>query len=186
MVSVGTIFSVLVVGAAIAGGIAVYSNANKIGGAFTRGVEKNISNPFGNYLDNLWKIPGINAQGSSAVSTPGNTTTPGALDYVPSTNNPADTRTWSPGYVPPASQDFLPPAKTTTAAPGQPKAGYYYFDVKGSKYDTQQFLTADKAKQFINAKGAFHPEALRAITYIGPNQLQSKGFQVFGQSKGYL
>ena len=186
MVSIGTIISLGLVAAVAAGGYALYRNADKVGGALSRGVETSISNPLGNYLDNLFKVPGATAQ---VAGTPATSTPAPALDYVPGTNNPADSRTWNPGYVPPADQDFLPPAKTTVTSKSsrptlQSQAGYYYFDVKGSQYDTQQLLTSQQATQ-LKAAAVLDP-ALLAVRYIGQSKLNQAGFNLFGKSQGYL
>lgn len=71
----GNIFSLAAIGAVIAGGIALYSNRDKIGGAFSRGIETNLTNPLGNYFDNLW------------TGAPGNAAPPGAP--APNGNAPA-------------------------------------------------------------------------------------------------
>ena len=55
MVSIGTIFILAIAGAVAVGGYALYRNADKVGGALSRGVETSITNPLGSYFDNLWK-----------------------------------------------------------------------------------------------------------------------------------
>jgi len=62
MVSVGTIFSLALVGALGVGIYAVYSNAGTIGNALSRGIQKNVSNPLGNYFGNLWQGIDTNSQ----------------------------------------------------------------------------------------------------------------------------
>lgn len=189
MVSIGSIFTLAIVGAVAVGGYALYRNADKLGGALSKGVEASVVNPLGNYLDNLFKIPGAAAQVTGATATPAPAP---ALDYVPGTNNPADDRTWNPGYVPPANQDFLPPAitskpptpKPTPPPPNQPKAGYYYFNVAGSQYDTQQLLTSKQATAYKAA--ALQDPALLNVTFIGKDKLGKTGFKLFGESQNYL
>jgi len=209
MVSVGTIFSIVVVGAAIAGGYAIYRNLDKIGGAFTRTTEEYLSNPFGNWLDNLSKSFGISPGTTKPPQTP-------FIDYVPGTNDPQDSRTWSPGYSPPPEKDFLPPTTSydpprqiqpipapsptpyTPPYPTQPipqpgasydlspsREGYYYIDYEGSKYDTQWFLNAFQAPSVARAALA-EGDALFGIKYIGQSKLGEAGFKLFGESQNYL
>jgi len=66
MVNIGT---VLGIGAAIAVGVgayAVYRNLGKVGGAITGTVEKNISNPFGSWLDQF----ASSSQGAAPANAP--------------------------------------------------------------------------------------------------------------------
>jgi len=215
MVSIGTIFSVIVVGAAVAGGYALYRNFDKIGGAFTRTTEEYLTNPLGSWLDSLSKsfsIPTVSAKPPTGGNTP-------FVDYNPNTNDPQDSRTWTPGYTPPPEKDFLPPTQQPTpyAPPTQvspipapapapapapipkqeipqsgasydldpTKAGYYYIDYSGSKFDTQWLLSAFQAPNV--AKAAAAPgDALFGIKYIGQSKLGEAGFKLFGESQNYL
>jgi len=211
MVSIGTIFSVLVVGAAIAGGYALYRNADKLGGALSRGVEQNITNPLGSYFDNLWNsfagAPGTATQGVNpttvfdplppAYGAPP-APAPGDLDYKAPTIPPFNNPYTPPSYTnPPASNLPNPQYPTPTpppTAPTTPKSnytsewftpGYYYVDYEGSKYDTQWKLTAYQAKNI--AKAASAPgDAFFGIQYIGKSKLTEQAFGVFGKSKNYL
>jgi len=206
MVSIGTVFSLAAIGAIIAGGYVVYRNFDKIGGAFTGVVEKNLSNPFGDWLDSL--SGGLSV--ASAPSTPPNTP---FVDYNPNTNDPQDSRTWEPGYSPPPEKDFLPPTQAPTpyypptqvspipAPTPAPvgnipdstiggykdsfKSGYYYINYEGAKYDTQWKLTGAKAWEVSRAAEA-KGDALLGIQYIGQSKLGEAGFQLFGESQNYL
>jgi len=70
MVSVGTVISLLAVGAIAAVGYAVYRNLDKIGGAVSRGVETNLTNPFGNYFENLFRDTAVSASGPPSLPDP--------------------------------------------------------------------------------------------------------------------
>jgi len=66
MVSIGTILTLGIIGAIGVGGYAVYRNLDKIGGALSTGVEKSITDPLGNWLDNLFKdTPSSGVSGST-------------------------------------------------------------------------------------------------------------------------
>lgn len=208
MVSIGTIFSVIVVGAAIAGGYALYRNADKIGGAFSRGVETNLTIPIGNYFDNLWNsltgsLPsapqGVNpatifdplpsAYGSGPGLQPSPTPVP-----VPQYNYPG----LPPSYQNPPASNLPNPLAPKPIIPTQPlpqpkatysldptKAGYYYIDYEGTKYDTQWKLSAYQAPNVAKAAAALG-DALFGIKYIGQSKLTPEAFQVFGESQNYL
>lgn len=55
MVSPGNVVSAIVAGAVIASGYGLYVNREKIGAALSRGVESTITNPLGNYFENLFQ-----------------------------------------------------------------------------------------------------------------------------------
>jgi len=205
MVSIGTIFSVIVVGAAVAGGYALYRNADKIGGALSRGVEQNLTAPIGNYFDSLWNnltdaLPSV-PQGldptkifdplPSAYGTPdAPPLTEQQPTPVPGYNNP---------YIPPSYQN--PPASnlpnplapkpleetkgTSVDDPTQYKSGYYYINYLGTQYDTQWKLDASKASDVARAADA-PGDALLGIHYIGKSKLGQAGFELFGKSQNYL
>jgi len=197
MVSVGTVISLIVGGAIIAGGVAVFSNLDKIGGAFTRTVEGSITKPFADYLDNIFKDNGTNTQGGES-SIAGQT--------VPSVNDstifiPDTTKVQPSGIVtsdtPPiltlspeekASATFIQKANVSQSDLSLGREGYYYFNVVGSEFDTQQFLTSAKAKflSSVDPKVLFNPGGLTNINFIGQSALQEGGFNLFGSSKGYL
>ena len=185
MVSIGTIFSLAVVGAVAAGGYALYRNTDKIGGALTRGLEKNVSAPFGNYIDNLWKDTS-----SGMATTATNTVQKKIVEPLKNIPNPTNVFTnpfpfaYGESGKSPVTKN-LPPASiiskpTPSASAAQSVAGWYYqnFAVGGRK-DRQIKLdegTADKLK-------------LRGydLTFLTPSQkLSPSAFTLFGQSKGYL
>jgi len=197
MVSIGTVISLIAGGAVIAGGIAVFSNLDRIGGAFTRGVETNITKPFADLLDNLFK-----GNGTSTESGPSSI----AGETVPSVNDstifiPADTTVLPSGKVtsstPPiltlspieresATTIFRQNRSLSDLALG--REGFYYFNVAGSKFDTQQFLSSSEALKLSSADPAilFNPKGLTDIKFLGKSLLQPAGFQLFGQSQNYL
>ena len=202
MVSFGTIFSLAVVGAVAAGGYALYRNVDKVGGAFTRGVEKNLVTPFGDYLDNLWKD-----LGDSVVDTATDTIQKAIVNPLKNIPNPTNVFTnpfpfaFGESGKSPATKS-LPPAqlklKPTPGAPklippgastipqllnivnSQPKAGYYY----------QNFPSGGRQDRQINLqKGTADKLRLRGydLTFLSPSQkLSPAAFNLFGKSKGYL
>jgi len=203
MVSIGTVLSLLAGGAAIAGAIAVLSNLDKIGGAFTRGVESNITNPFSDYLDNLFKTNGANTQsgpsdiaGQTAPFTQPTPTTPGSEVIIPpsTTVNPDGTVTsdtppilvLDPKEKESLTDIFRQNKNISELALGQ--EGFYYFNVAGSKYDTQQFLSSTAAKILgtSDRETLFSPGGLENIKFIGKSALGKSGFQLFGESQNYL
>jgi len=211
MVSIGTIISLGIVGAAIVGGYAVYRNFDKIGGALSRGVETNITNPVGNYFDSLWQTAqsslGI-AQGQKGQGVNPSTIfdplpsaygAPGAPPLtqpqptpVPQYNNP---------YIPPSYQNppasnlpnplapipkVIEPTKGTSIDdPSKFLSGYYYVNYSGAKYDTQWKLDASKASDVARAASA-PGDAFLGIKYIGQTKLGEAGFELFGRSQNYL
>jgi len=215
MVSIGTVITLGIIGAASIGAYALYRNADKAGGALSRGVEENISVPLGNWFDNLWQSvnPLSPGPGQDSPINPVTIFDPlppayGDLDYVPP---PSITPTPDyPSLVPPGTTPTPGPGPTTTLVPtpGAPtlvppgastpgelldivnkfKEGYYYFNVVGSEWDTQQFVSESFAKQLNEADPSklFHPGGLTDITYIGKTALGEAGFKLFGESKGYL
>jgi len=210
MVSIGTVFTIGIVAAIAAGGYAVYRNADKIGGALSRGVEGYISNPLGSYFENLFKnLP------APPVSQPGPSTTPPpppgpgetGTDYwegfvgspqgpkLPDDKNLVQTAFdiwWNEHFGPGPSTTPPPPVITDVTPPGPipqstppGQAEYYYIDYAGSKYDTQWFLTPSEAaayKQTAAAPG----DAFLGVYGVGKSKLSTAGFQLFGKSQGYL
>ena len=206
MVSLGTILTLGAIGALAAGGYAVYRNFDKLGGALSRGVETNLTNPLGNYFDNLWS--GIASNASNTISN--NEQIQNAQDAFQSATETfsglADSfsNPFPPAYgAPPPTQTVPTPGAPILTPPGVdsvedllkitnplPKyeSGYYYFNVAGSQYDTQQYLTAEKAKELfaLPEEAVFSPGGLQNVKYIGKNELGAAGFKLFGESKGYL
>jgi len=96
MVSIGTVLTLGIIGAVSIFGYAVYRNADKLGGAVSRGVEKNVTAPFGNYFENLFADTPGNGNGAS-VPDP----TKPAFGLLPEAEAP------TPGQVPLAPQEAL-------------------------------------------------------------------------------
>jgi len=202
MVSVGTILSVGFAAAIIAGGYALYRNADKIGGALSRGVETNLTQPLGNYFDNLWG--NVTTSSINAVQTAVNQTYQQAQGgFVDAWNKAvAGAGTLNPIYPwltqqpqqqqPPIEVTPLPPVPTLppplppVGPIAGPKAGFYYVDYTGSKYDTQWELTSKQAAQAFETAGADLTDAFLGLQYLGKSKLGPAGFQLFGKSKGYL
>jgi len=211
MVSIGTILTLGIVAAIAAGGYAVYASRQQLGGALSRGVEETLVAPLRNWADSLWS----SIAGSANGSTSGSSSIAGQTVPFAGTAKvtiPGDTLVNADGTV----SSKTPPLLTLTANeklaatliqrenviesqkvldttianrdPFSAGAGYYYFDVAGSRYDSQQYLSATKVQQLKTADPniLFHPEGLRAITYIGPKQISAAGLQLFGESKNYL
>ena len=200
MVSIGTIFSIAIAGAVAAGGYALYRNYNKVGGALTRGVEKNISIPFGNYLDNLWKDTTTDIANAAT-----HTVAEKVIDPIKNIPNPTTVFTnpfpFAHGYFdspkaktsptitkPKSVPTLIPPTIKTVPTPNAPKlipptqslAGWYYRNfAPGGRADQQIRLDAGSA------------DALRSrgydLTFLTTSQkLSDQAFTLFGKSKGYL
>ncbi len=197
MVSVGTIFSLATIGAIIIGGYTVYRNADKISGALTRGVTQSISNPFGNFIDSLWSgtknISNNNNTNSQQTTSPQQQSGVDYKSWLKGEDNrtPQQVDTWysdnkitNPRSTTPSTYTPTPYKQPT---PKNHKAGYYYFNVKGKKYDTQQHLTSSQAKNLftLNPKKVFSEGGLQNIAFIGTRKLQQSGFNLFGKSKGF-
>ena len=187
MVSIDTIFSLAVVGAVAAGGYALYRNADKVGGALTRGLEKNVSAPFGNYIDNLWKDTSSGIANTATLTVQKKIVEP--LKNIP---NPTNVFTnpfpfaYGESGKSPATKNLPPPQIISKPTPRAPTLmqkslpGYYYQNFpEGGRQDRQIKLqegTADKLK-------------LRGydLTFLTPSQkLSPSAFSLFGKSKGYL
>lgn len=197
MVSVGTIFSLAVIGAVAAGGYAVYRNTDKIGGALTRGLEKNVVSPFGNYIDNLWKDAGTNI-----VSTTTSSVQKQIVKPLENISNPLTvfTNPLPSAYATKPKQTLPPPTIKSQPTPNAPKlispkaktpkellnmlpskAGWYYqnYSPESGREDRQIKLNKGSA------------DALRKrgwdLTYLTPkNKLSPKAFEMFGKSQNYL
>jgi len=203
MVSVGTVISLIAGGAIIAGGIAVFSNLDRIGGAFTRGVEESITKPFSDYLDNLFKTSTTNTQSSiagetvpftdtSTVSIPADTTinpdgtvsssTPPLLNLSPQEKAIA-TETQQQNVI--DSQIALDKQIAEREQQNQNinQTGYYFVNFEGSALDTQLFLRPEDAPVLESLKSAAN---FLNIQFLGKSKLGPAGFQLFGESKGYL
>jgi len=196
MVSIGSIFTLGIIGAVVVGGYALSRNADKVGSAFTRGVEETVVNPLGNWFDNLWKNIGdvtssdkseiagqtVAFTDTSTVTIPESTTVQPdgtVTSDTPPLLNLSDTEKESVSVIMERNRNL------SELALGQ--EGYYYFNVVGSKYDTQQFVTSERAKQY-SSYGAdlFDDRGLQNIKYIGKSALSQAGFNLFGSSQDYL
>jgi len=205
MVSLGTFLTLGIIAALAAGGYAVYANAGKIGGALSRGVETQLTDPLGNYLDTLWQnvtTSSITAV-SEGVQTAYQQTSQGFVDAWNSaiagvqgaiTNPiyPWQTTQQSPtpdpiDIQPLPTVDPVPIVQPTfTQQPGSFQEGYYYFNFLGSKYDYQTKLSAEQA-------GIYSAEALKSptdyfenIKYLGQSKLGEAGLKLFASSQNYL
>ena len=187
MVSVGTIFSLAFIGALAAGGYALYRNADKVGGALTRGVEKNVSTPVGNYLDNLWKDT---TSGISNTAT--NTIAQKVIEPLKNIPNPTVAFTnpfpFAYGDTPKSTPKLSPPTLNARPTPGAPKltkpteslAGWYYQNfARGGRDDRQINLKSGSADK-LRSRGY-------DLTFLTSSQkLSPNAFTLFGKSKGYL
>jgi len=208
MVSIGTVISLIAGGAIIAGSIAVLSNLDRIGGAFTRGVETNITNPFSLFLDNLFQTSTTTSQptqqgpqqGPSSIAgetvtlteTPTNKTQvfiPGSTTVQPSGVVTSDTPPLlilSPEEK--ASATIIQKRNVSLSELALGQEGFYYFNVAGSEFDTQTFLSSESAKLLSTADPStlFKTGGLENIKFLGSTPLQEAGFRLFGESQGYL
>jgi len=200
MVSIGTVLSLIAGGAVIAGGIAVFSNLGGIRDAFARGVEESVTKPFSDYLDSLFQGNGASTQSSIAGETVPFTEptpmTPASQVFIP-----GDTTVEPSGVVtsktPPLlilspeekeSATFIQQANVSQSDLALGREGFYYFNVVGSEFDTQSFLSSKEAIQLSKAPldVLFNPAGLTDIRFLSKSLLGDTGFQLFGESKGYL
>ena len=133
MVSIGSVFGLLLAGGAALVGYGLYQNRDAIGSALTRGTQVHISNPIGDWFEGLFRNnedDGSGDEGNNQNQNPPPMIPNPDNDFVPCTNNPADMRTWCNGYTPPPDQDFLPPEPEQpepqtppTPPPEQPEPG---------------------------------------------------------------
>jgi len=196
MGALGIILTVGIVGAVAAAGYAVYRNADKIGGAFSRGVETQLTVPLGNYLNNLWSdfttstansitqavVPWYPWQPSQPAPTPTPTpTAPVPAPYVPLPTPTAPTPTApTPTPTPTPTAPYQPPQPTSF------KTGYYYINFAGAKYDYQVKLSSAGAKE-LSAEAFSNPyDSFQNIKYLGQSQLGKAGLELFAKSQNYL
>jgi len=182
LVSVGTIVSLGIVGAIIAGGYAVYRSSGPIGGALSRGVETSLVKPLTDWANNLFKISSVFAAGPGSsvpnINTPqdvivqGGGVAPNPL-FVDDPNkfNPPPTTTPTPPPLP------TPTPPTPTPTPIISAAGYYYWNRPGP--DDRQLKLFEGTADALRRRG-------RDLTFLGISKLGPAGFQLFGSSKGYL
>jgi len=200
MVSVGTILTVGIIGAIAAGGYAVYRNSGKLGSAVSRGVEETLVNPLGRWADSLWSsianpfessTSGPSSIAGQTVDLYGNTTVTIPSDTVVNPDKTVTSSTPPLLNLAPEEKDlaliaFKQNKSLSELALGQ--EGYYYFNVAGSIWDTQQFLSSEAALKLSTAEPniLFNQEGLQNIKYIGKAPLQEAGFKLFGSSQNYL
>ena len=198
MVSIGTIFSLAVVGAVAAGGYALYRNADKVGGALTRGLEKNVSAPFSNYLDNLWKDTS-----SGIANTATHTVQKKIVEPLKNIPNPISLFTnplpFAYGESGKTQPKLPPPEIKLTPTPGAPtlvppgastipellemvksKAGYYYQNFPAGGRDDRQIKLEKGTADKLRLRGY-------DLTFLTSAQkLSPTAFTLFGKSKNYL
>jgi len=206
MVSLGTIFTLGVVGAVIAGGYAVYRNSDKIGAALSRGVAAELTNPLGEWADNLW----ASIAGPSDGSGPGPSSIAGetVIHEGAAVDIPSDTYVGDSGIVTgsPPTQTLVPEDEQTAldalaAAREEAKRlneqdfanvgpnfseGYYYFNFLGSQYDYQAKLSASEAELFSEEALRDPSDFFENIKYLGRSKLGETGLNLFAKSQNYL
>lgn len=213
MVSVGTFLSIGIIGAIAVGGYALYRNADKAGGAVSRGVQTSITNPLGNYFDNLWKNTPTNSNNPSAG-------TPGVYDPT-SKQLQEETRILNErtqrqyqqqygqtikgyqdildvykkllnqkpsGVAPPIPKTF-PGEEHRGANPNAPK-NEPLFTPSPAGWFYQNFTPGGRKDRQIKLKQG-SADALRKrgydLHFLTPSQkLSQSAFNLFGKSKGYL
>jgi len=210
MVSVGTIISIAVIGTIAAAGYAVYRNADKIGGALSRGVEGYFTNPLGKYFEDLFRNLPTTAAGAGP-GTPLPTLDPNAPvqtsgpligfeggpagPQLPADKNLIQTQfdIWfaekfgagplAPKPDVPKITDVTPPGPIPQSIPAS-QAGYYYFNYPGSKYDFQAKLGLGEADLY--KKTDVGPQSFTDLVFLGISKLTPAGLQTFGKSQNYL
>jgi len=208
MVSLGTFLTLGIIAAIAAGGYAVYANAGKIGGALSRGVETQLTDPLGNYLDTLWS--NVTTSSISAVSEGVQTSLQQTQQsLVDAWNNlinsgqdaiglavnpiyPWMTTQQSPtpdpiDIQPLPTVDPIPIVQPTfTEQSGSFQEGYYYFNFLGSKWDYQTKLTAEQAGIFSKEALQDPTDYFQNIKYLGQSKLGEAGLKLFASSQNYL
>jgi len=84
MVSIGTFLTVGIIAGASVLGYAVYRNLDKVGGALARGTQEKLTDPFSNYLENLF----VSSPSNGGNAKPANAPIPGdpsapAFGFIP-------------------------------------------------------------------------------------------------------
>ena len=197
MVSLGTILSLGIIGAVAVGGYALYRNADKVGGALSRGIETNITYPIGNYFDNLWqgvKVPTVSPPPAPTTQAPQYipVSQPGAGQpnpaNAPTHSSPTDKILSQGGTPTPSPQEILtdPNVNLEKFQPPQPSEGWYYINYKGSKYDTQWYLTKEQAAKTMQTAQASPTDYFENIKFLGSAKLSDRSFHLIGQANQYL
>lgn len=214
MVSIGTVFTIGIIGAVAAAGYAVYRNADAIGAALSRGVEGYFTNPLGKWADDLFRNlstgPGVSTNGeTTAVPPPPGPGETGAgywEGFEGSEQGPklADDKNlvqtafdiWYNEHFGPKKKTE-PPIVITDVTPSGPipqspipsAAGYYYADYRTDPdvphiKDLQWQLTEGMADKL---RETIVPGGfLKGIHYLGQSKLTEPGFKLFGKSQNYL
>ena len=163
MVSIGTAFGLLLAGGAALVGYGLYQNRDAIGSALARGTEVNITNPIGDWFENLFRSnenDGSGNQGNNQGQNPPLNDGNFNNDYVPCSNNPADSRTWCEGYTPPPEQDFLPRNSDTSAV----RLSNFQESGRSTILDRAEAIAAERG---INEGNAIDTAILESISYPG-------------------
>jgi len=209
MVSIGTFISLGAIAAIAAGGYAVYRNADKIGGAFSRGVEETLTKPLGAWADSLWSsIANPFGIGEESQLAPQQQTGATYNEYVAGkdTRTQEEVNAWynqnkipNPNEVyPGTTTQYNPTPEPTPIETLQPKdpiskifqAGYYYINYAGSQYDTQYYQTGEQAAKTAalaeSGIAGIGGRVIENIKYLGQSKLGPAGFELFGRSQNYL
>lgn len=201
MVNVSTLIGIGLIGAIGVGIYGVYNSRNAIGQALSRGIETTVTNPITDWANSLFKtsqndksVATTDQEGYSSPPPIISSREPKAIpqhplyvpnynnDYVPGSNEPADERTWTKDYFPPADQDFKPPPKPK---PKPSKGTYYYADFAESELDTQLFFKPEHVQNFL--KSVENAPNFKGLYNLGVTKpLGKSGFELYGKSKGYL
>jgi len=198
MVNFGAVLTLGIVAAIGVIGYAVYRSGGSIGSALSRGVETTLVNPVTDWFDNLFKLPEAGAV-STTFATPGGNTTQDIIvqagGIVPNPQFVDDPNRFNPpgvtGYGYPKTPqgeiinraEPLPvPYPSPVPLPSLPTAslpGWYYQNfAPGGREDRQLLLKEGTATKLIQ-RGY-------DLTFLGISKLGPSGFELFGQSKGYL
>lgn len=181
MVSVGSVLGLVLAGGAAVVGYALYQNREQIGGALSRGVQVSVTNPIGDWFENLFRSPNDDGSGEqNGASGPDTTGPPPVIpdddpgpvdefppdepnrnnDYIPCSNNPADSRTWCNDYTPPPEQDFMPRTAETSAT----RLANFNQNSRESILDRAEEIAAETGQ---NEGNALDTAILQSISYEG-------------------
>jgi len=194
----GIVLGIGVVAAVGIAGYAIYRNAGKIGDLFSSTIQGAITNPINSFFENIqlpdWSgttteppsVPTPPIIAGSTVPLVGNTTVTIPAETLVNPDGTVTSPTPPILNLPPEIKEEAIVTQKEKAKENLPdrKAGYYYFNFLGSKYDYQAFLTADRAKEFALAAAPVG-DAFLNIKYTGA-KLSKEGFQLFGKSQNYL
>ena len=179
MVSLGSILGIGAAAAVGLGAYALYQNRAAIGGALSRGTQISIVNPVGEFFENLFRSNEDNGSGEPD-NTQGPTGPPPVIptddpgpvdefpenepnrnnDYIPCSNNPADSRTWCNDYTPPPEQDFMPRNSETSAT----RLANFNENSRESILDRAEEIAAETGQ---NEGNSIDTAILQSISYEG-------------------